>query len=186
MALGKPDISYTDDELKLLLRALAFAAYQHRAQRRKDVDASPYINHPIALANILSNEGHVTDIEVITAAMLHDTIEDTDTTPEELEAEFGASIRDIVLDVTDDKSLPKQVRKQKQVEHAAHACDQAKLVKLADKIANLRDVADCPPQDWSIERRREYFDWGKQVVDQIRGIHPGLEKVFDATYAKRP
>jgi guanosine-3',5'-bis(diphosphate) 3'-pyrophosphohydrolase len=185
-SLGNFEMTFTEDELKKLLKALAFAADKHRLQKRKDVDASPYINHPIALANILCNEGHITDIDVIAAALLHDTIEDTDTTPEELVAEFGPAIRDIVLDVTDDKTLPKDVRKQLQVEHAAHASDQTKLVKLADKIANLRDVADSPPPDWSLDRRQDYFDWGKQVVDQIRGIHPELETVFDAAYAKRP
>jgi guanosine-3',5'-bis(diphosphate) 3'-pyrophosphohydrolase len=184
--LGNFEMTFTEDELKKLLKALAFAADKHRLQKRKDVDSSPYINHPISLANILCNEGHVTDIDVIAAALLHDTIEDTDTTPEELETAFSPAIRDIVMDVTDDKSLSKDVRKQLQVEHAAHASDQAKLVKLADKIANLRDVADSPPLEWSLDRRREYFDWGKQVVDQIRGIHPGLEAVFDAAYANRP
>jgi len=179
-------MTFTEDELKKLLKALAFAADRHRLQKRKDVDASPYINHPIALANILCNEGHITDIDVIAAALLHDTIEDTDTTPEELETAFSPAIRDIVMDVTDDKTLPKDVRKQLQIEHAAHASDQAKLVKLADKIANLRDMADSPPPDWSLARCQEYFDWGKQVIDQIRGVHPGLEAVFDAAYAKRP
>ena len=97
----------TEDQLKLLLKALSFAAYKHKNQRRKDVDASPYINHPIALADILCNEGHVTDIKTICGALLHDTVEDTATTPDELEAEFGKAIRDIVMEVTDDKSLPK-------------------------------------------------------------------------------
>ena len=176
----------TEQELKLLLKALSFASLKHRTQRRKDVEASPYINHPISLANILCNEAHVSDINVICGALLHDTVEDTDTTQEELAAEFGNTIRDIVMDVTDDKSLSKQERKQQQIDHAAHASDQAKLVKLADKISNLRDVADNPPSAWPLERRQEYFDWAKKVVDQVRGIHPGLEKIFDEAYSKRP
>ena len=176
----------TEDQLKLLLKALSFAAYKHKNQRRKDVDASPYINHPIALANILCNEGQVTDIKTICGALLHDTVEDTATTPDELEAEFGKAIRDIVMDLTDDKSLPKAERKQKQVEHAADASYEAKLVKLADKITNLRDVAHSPPADWSLQRRQDYFDWAKQVVDRVRGVHPALEAMFDEAYAKRP
>jgi guanosine-3',5'-bis(diphosphate) 3'-pyrophosphohydrolase len=176
----------TEDQLRLLLRALSFAAYKHKNQRRKDVDASPYINHPIALANVLCNEGHVTDIEIICGALLHDTVEDTDTTADELEAEFGKAIRDIVMELTDDKSLPKAERKQKQIEHAADASHAAKLVKLADKITNLRDVAHSPPADWSLQRRQDYFDWAKRVVDRIRGVHPALEAMFDEAYAKRP
>ena len=176
----------TEQELKLLLKALSFAAHKHKDQRRKDADASPYINHPISLANILCNEGHVTDIEVICAALLHDTIEDTQTTQEELDTEFGQAIRSIVMEVTDDKTLPKPERKRLQIEHAGHNSDQAKLVKLADKITNLRDVAKTPPPDWSLERRQQYFDWAKAVIDQLRGVHPTLESVFDAAYANRP
>lgn len=172
--------------LALLLKALAFAASKHKDQRRKDVDASPYINHPIALADVLCNEGHVTDIEVICAALLHDTVEDTDTVPEELEAAFGKAIRDIVMEVTDDKALPKQARKQAQIDHAAGISDKAKLVKLADKICNLRDVANCPPSEWTLERRREYFDWANAVIEGLRGVDDRLEAVFDAAYANKP
>lgn len=173
-------------DLKLIMKALSFAAHKHRDQRRKDVDASPYINHPISLANILTNEGGITDVEVICAALLHDTIEDTATTAEELEQEFGSAITSIVLEVTDDQLLPRADRKRLQIEHAAHASAQAKLVKLADKTSNLRDVAVNPPETWSLERRQEYFDWAKQVIDQLRGVHPQLEVLFDAAYKMRP
>jgi len=151
-------MTISEDELKLLLQALAFSAHKHKDQRRKDVDSSPYINHPISLASILCNEGHVTDIDVICGALLHDTVEDTDTTAAELEDRFGPIIRDIVMDVTDDKTLDKPDRKRLQIEHAAHISEQAKLVKLADKISNLRDVAENPPPAWSLERRQGYFD----------------------------
>jgi GTP diphosphokinase / guanosine-3',5'-bis(diphosphate) 3'-diphosphatase len=172
-------------ELALLLKALSFAAHKHRDQRRKDAEASPYINHPIALADVLVNEGGVTDVEVLAAALLHDTVEDTATTPEELERAFGARVAQIVAEVTDDKALPKAERKRLQVEHAASISSEAKLVKLADKICNLRDVAVHPPAQWSLERRREYFEWAKSVVDRLRGIHPRLEAAFDAAYEKR-
>lgn len=175
-----------EHELKLLLKALGFAAHKHRDQRRKDVAASPYINHPIALANILCNEGHITDVEVICGALLHDTVEDTETSFDEIEREFGRNIRQIVMDVSDDMTLPKAERKRLQIEHATHACAQARLVKLADKIANLRDTAMHPPAGWSLERRQEYFDWAKAVIDQLRGTHAGLEKLFDEAYTGRP
>ena len=179
-------MTLSEGDLKQLLKALAFAAHKHKDQRRRDVEASPYINHPITLADILCNEAHVTDNEVICAALLHDTVEDTDTTPEELEREFGPAIRDIVMDVTDDKGLPKAERKQRQIEHAAHISDKAKLVKLADKISNLRDMAVCPPSGWPLERRQEYFDWARAVIDRLRGVHPPLEAIFDEAYARRP
>jgi guanosine-3',5'-bis(diphosphate) 3'-pyrophosphohydrolase len=175
-----------DTDVKLLLRALAFAAHKHREQRRKDADASPYINHPIALAACLANEGGVTETPVLVAALLHDTVEDTETTPAELNEQFGAAIGAIVAEVTDDKSLPKAVRKQLQVEHAPHLSREARLVKLADKICNLRDVADAPPPDWPLQRRQEYFDWARRVVDGLRGASATLEAAFDAAYAKRP
>jgi guanosine-3',5'-bis(diphosphate) 3'-pyrophosphohydrolase len=174
------------DELKLLVRALAFAAHKHRDQRRKDPNASPYINHPIALANVLINEGDVTDLETIAAALLHDTVEDTTTTYDELVSEFGTGIADVVMEVTDDKRLVKAERKQAQIDHAKHLSERARFVKLADKISNLRDVADCPPANWPLERRQGYFDWAKEVIDQLRGCHPQLEAVFDSQYERRP
>jgi guanosine-3',5'-bis(diphosphate) 3'-pyrophosphohydrolase len=176
-------------ELALLLKALAFAAHKHRDQRRKDPGASPYINHPIALADVLVNEGGVTDVEVLCAALLHDTVEDTATTPPELEEAFGARIAGIVAEVTDDTRLPRAERKRLQIEHAGALSPEAKLVKLADKICNLRDVAERPPASWDLARRREYFDWAKRVVDGLRGATSEemrrLEAAFDAAYGMR-
>jgi guanosine-3',5'-bis(diphosphate) 3'-pyrophosphohydrolase len=169
-----------------LLRTVLFAAERHRNQRRKDAEASPYINHPLTVANILANEGGVPDPVVLAAALLHDTIEDTATTPAELEAEFGAEVASVVLEVSDDTSLPRLERKRLQVARAPTASPRAKLVKLADKIANLRDLTHSPPAGWPVARKQEYFDWAKAVVDGLRGIHPGLEAAFDAEYAKRP
>lgn len=169
-----------------LIAAITFAAGKHRDQRRKDAVASPYINHPIALANVLANEGGIDDERVLIAAILHDTIEDTETTQQELVRHFGQEITDIVLEVTDDMALPKAERKQHQIDHAPHISRRAKLVKLADKICNLRDVAHAPPPNWSLQRRQEYFDWAKAVIDQLRGAHPGLEHIFDQAYRERP
>jgi len=169
-----------------ILDALQFAAHKHRDQRRKDLEASPYINHPIALANVLWGEGGVHDAAVIQAALLHDTIEDTETTPEELAARFGKKVARIVGEVTDDKNLIKAERKRLQVVHAPHISREAKLVKLADKIANLRDLAASPPKTWPKSRVREYFDWAKSVVDALRGVHPRLESIFDDAYARKP
>jgi guanosine-3',5'-bis(diphosphate) 3'-pyrophosphohydrolase len=172
--------------MKLLIDALALAAAKHRDIRRKDVHATPYINHPIALAHVLAIEANVHDEQVLIAAILHDTLEDTDTKVEELIQRFGSSIAEIVAEVSDDKSLTKQRRKDLQVEHAPHLSTCAKLVKLADKICNLRDVANNPPQDWDLTRRRDYFDWAKQVIDGLRGAHPHLAALFAAAYAARP
>lgn len=165
----------------LILRTINFAACKHRDQRRKDLEASPYINHPITLANLLWNEAGVTDPVVIIGALLHDTLEDTQTTFAELE-QFGQEIHHLVQEVTDDKSLPKQMRKQLQVEHAAQLSQRAKLVTLADKIANLRDINVSSPMGWSTERKQEYFEWAKCVVDQMRGTHGKLEAIFDQVY----
>ncbi len=168
----------------LIIKAAAFAAAKHRNQRRKDAEASPYINHPIALADVLANEGGIRDPLVLCAAILHDTIEDTETTAAELEREFGSRIAAIVIEVTDDKSLEKAVRKQRQVEQAPHVSPEAKLVKLADKICNLRDILSSPPAGWSIERRRDYVDWSARVVAGLRGIHPPLEAIFEEVRAR--
>jgi guanosine-3',5'-bis(diphosphate) 3'-pyrophosphohydrolase len=177
---------FDDGSLSLFIRALEFASRKHSTQRRKDAEASPYINHPIALVSILAVEAGVDDPAVLCAALLHDTIEDTDTTRDELAGNFGSAIAGIVVEVTDDKKLPKEVRKKLQIEHAPALSRAAGLVKFADKIANLRDVADCPPADWPVQRRQEYFVWAKAVVDGIRDAQPRLRHLFDVAYARRP
>jgi guanosine-3',5'-bis(diphosphate) 3'-pyrophosphohydrolase len=174
------------DGLSLILKALDFAAVKHRDQRRKDAQASPYINHPIALANVLVSEGGVPEPVVIAAALLHDTLEDTQTTSAELRGAFGEAITRVVEEVTDDKNLLKAERKRLQIEHAATISREAKLVKLADKICNVRDMANHPPAKWDLARRREYFEWAKAVVDRMRGVHPALERKFDEAYALKP
>ncbi len=165
-----------------IVAALQFAASKHRNQRRKDAALTPYINHPISLLHLLHNEANVTDPVVLAGALLHDTVEDTETTLAEIEALFGSAVAAVVAQVTDDKSQPQAVRKQQQIDHAATLCDRAKLVKLADKTCNLRDLAQSPPANWSRDRLLTYCQWSKQVVDQLRGIHPPLENLFDAAY----
>ncbi|KAG8001174.1 Guanosine-3' [Nibea albiflora] len=169
----------------LLLETVHFAAEKHRNQRRKDAEQTPYINHPVGVARILSHEGGITDIEVLQAALLHDTVEDTDTTPAELEAKFGPIVARIVQEVTDDKSLPKQERKRQQVEHAPHCSRQAKLVKLADKLYNLRDLNRCTPVGWTAERVQEYFVWACEVVKGLRGTSSALEEKLDELFRQR-
>lgn len=171
-------------ELPVLVRALQFAAIKHRDQRRKDVEASPYINHPIAVLAILADEAGITDPDVLCAAVLHDTLEDTQTTAAELEMHFGATVRDLVIAVSDDKSLPKAERKRRQIANAAHASAGARLVKLADKTANLRDLAAHPPHQWDAHRRHDYCTWALAVVEQIRGTHAGLEALFDEAHGR--
>lgn len=174
------------NDTTLILRAAAFAARKHRDGRRKDADASPYINHPLELARVLAEVGGVTDSATLCAALLHDTIEDTKTTEEELAGAFGQEIAALVVEVTDDKKLAKDERKRLQVEHAATISDKAKRIKLADKICNLTDVATSPPVEWTLERRREYFDWSKSVIDRLRGVDAVLEAAFDKSYSARP
>jgi guanosine-3',5'-bis(diphosphate) 3'-pyrophosphohydrolase len=174
---------HANDPQALLLEAIAFAAEKHRHQRRKDAESSPYINHPIALASLLKREG-VDDVAVLCAALLHDTIEDTNTTADELRVLFGEVVTSVVLEVTDDKSLDKAERKRLQVLHAHALSDRAKLVKLADKICNVYDMVAAPPASWTLDRKREYLQWAKEVVDGLRGAHPDLEAIFDDVYAK--
>jgi GTP diphosphokinase / guanosine-3',5'-bis(diphosphate) 3'-diphosphatase len=170
----------------MLLAALEFAAHKHRNQRRKDVDASPYINHPIALAHLLVAEGGVSDTLTLVAALLHDTVEDTDTTYDEIRQRFGKTVADVVLEVTDDTSLQKSRRKQLQIEHAPHLSKRAALVKLADKTINLRDLAEHPPAGWPVRRKRQYFDWARAVVDGLPPVSRKLRQAFDLAHARRP
>jgi guanosine-3',5'-bis(diphosphate) 3'-pyrophosphohydrolase len=172
-----------DESTGLLLKAMHFAAEKHSDQKRKDEKASPYINHPIQVAEILWRIGDVRDTTLLLASILHDTIEDTDATPEEIKAEFGEDVLAIVLEVTDDKQLPKEVRKQRQVETAPHKSPRAKMLKIADKISNVQDILSTPPRDWSLERRREYLLWSERVVMGLRGVNAKLESYYDALLA---
>ncbi len=174
------------DGLALVLKAAAFAAERHRRQRRKDLHATPYINHPLALASVLSVEAGVTDPEVLAAALLHDTLEDTETTASELREAFGTRVAAIVDEVTDEPDIDDDLRRQRQVDRAAHLSLGARLVKLADNIANLRDVAERPPHAWGLARKRDYFDWTARVVAGLRGTHPVLEALFDQAQTRRP
>lgn len=172
------------NEIALLLDALHFAADKHRFQRRKDPQASPYINHPIAAAELLARVGGVTDAVTLLAALLHDTVEDTETTPADLEERFGAEVRAVVAEVTDDKKLPKEERKRLQIEHAPHLSARAKLVKLADKICNVLDVTHHPPRDWTLKRRHEYLEWSAAVVAGCKGTNAELERHFAEVLAQ--
>ena len=167
--MNERTIVTADVALPALMRATLFAAEKHRGQRRKDVDKTPYINHPIMVVNLLSNVGRITDVE----------IEDTDTTADELEEHFGYEVRSLVLEVTDDKSLEKPERKRLQIEHAPHLSPRAKCIKIADKIANLTDLLNAPPATWPEERMRQYVVWSRQVVDGCRGHNRLLEVRYD-------
>lgn len=167
-----------------LLKAIAFAADKHRNQRRKDAEASPYINHPIAVATVLAVEGDVPDEATLLAAALHDTVEDTQTTFAELEELFGPEVAGLVRELTDDKSLEKAERKRLQVEHARDSSVRAKQLKIADKICNVRDITATPPADWSVQRRRDYLTWSEQVVAGCRGVNTNLDEAFDRAIAR--
>lgn len=161
-----------------ILDALQFAAAKHRTQKRKDRDRTPYLNHVVTVAHVLSQAG-VSDVSTLVAALLHDTIEDTDTTATEIENLFGKEVCDLVLEMTDDMSLPPKERKRLQVEHAPHLSPKARLIKLADKTANLEDLIQLPPMDWSDDRKREYANWSESVVQHLRGTNVALEARYD-------
>ena len=171
-------------ELMQLLQAVNFAAEKHINQRRKNATKSPYINHPIGVATLLSEVG-VTDLVTLQAAVLHDTVEDTKTTFEEIEQLFGKDVCDVVREVTDDKSLPKDQRKKEQVNHAPHASSRARLVKLADKLHNLSEILVTPPP-WSPERIQGYFIWSRKVAHGLQNsdhANRALERVLETLFA---
>ncbi len=174
-----------DKDFGRILDALAFAAEKHRFQTRKDPGATPYIIHPLGVANSLMKIGNVNDPDIIIGALLHDTVEDTETTLEEVEAQFGPRVAGFVREVTDNKALPKKVRKQLQIEHAPHKSAGAAQIKLADKLYNLTDLATAPPADWERERVDTYFRWAEAVVDGLPKVNASLKGAVDqiiATY----
>jgi guanosine-3',5'-bis(diphosphate) 3'-pyrophosphohydrolase len=168
----------------LVLRALDFAARRHAAQRRKGVNQAPYINHPVRVAYYIGAVAGIEDPELIAAALLHDTVEDTETTFEELRDEFGHRVAELVAEVTDDKSLAKKTRKRLQVEHAPEVSQAAAQLKIADKLSNVEDLSAAPPPGWSLERRREYLAWSEEVVDRLRETSAELERAYREAVAE--
>jgi GTP diphosphokinase / guanosine-3',5'-bis(diphosphate) 3'-diphosphatase len=169
--------------LNVIFDALSYASKMHSTQRRKDNKDTPYINHPIDVARMLVTTGGIKDADTLAAAILHDTVEDTEATAEDLTELFGSAIRDLVLECTDDKSLPKEERKRLQVVNASHKSQSAKCIKMADKISNVRDISESPPVFWTIERMQEYLIWAEKVVAGLRGANKPLEDLFDKTLA---
>ena len=165
-----------------ILDALRFAAERHKNQLRKGVAGYPYVNHVIAVTELLARCG-VDDPVTLQAALLHDTIEDTGTSPDELAERFGAEVRDVVLEVTDDSRLPKAERKRLQIVHASSLSERAKRIKIADKTCNIIDIAFDPPPDWSTARRVEYLDWADAVVRHCLGAGPAaLEQAWHEAF----
>ena len=177
-------MNFSDSDFSLFLTALQFAAERHRDQRRKDSSASPYINHPIQVAELMWRVGGVREITTLLAGLLHDTVEDTATRPDEIRDLFGQAVLSLVMEVTDDKRLPKAERKRLQIVNAPHKSRAARQIKLADKASNVRDITQSPPANWSLERKREYLNWSEQVVNGLRGLNPELEAYYDQVLAE--
>ena len=165
--------------LALVVRALAFATLRHTDQRRKGRRAQPYVNHLAEVALLVSEATGGQDAALVAAALLHDVVEDQDVTAAEIEATFGADVAGLVMEVTDDKALEATERKRLQIAHAPHLSARAKVLKLADKPANLRSIAEDPPQDWGPARARAYVEWARAVVAGLAGASPALEAAFD-------
>lgn len=161
----------------LVIKAAVYAAEKHKYQRRKGFNQVPYINHPLKVAQMLIDCDE-NDENILIAAILHDVIEDTDASYEEISGEFNTEIADLVIEVTDDKELPYAIRKELQVKGASSLSTSAKKIKIADKICNMRDIVNYP-LDWSTERKLSYLEWAQQVVSGCRNVNPRLEEIFD-------
>jgi (p)ppGpp synthase/HD superfamily hydrolase len=170
------------ESVRRILAAAHFAAEKHAQQKRKGENGEPYFNHLLEVAELVAASSPHLDVELVMAAFLHDTVEDTGITLQELEQRFGKDVADLVAEVTDDKSLPKETRKQLQVEHTPEKSPRAQTLKLADKTSNLRAIIASPPVGWSRERKLQYFEWARQVVSGIASPNEFLKSEFDKAY----
>jgi guanosine-3',5'-bis(diphosphate) 3'-pyrophosphohydrolase len=164
--------------MKEVIDAILFAASCHAGQTRKD-GITPYINHPIEVMHLLAFTGEVSDPEILMSAVLHDVIEDTNTTAEEIAERFGKKVADIVLELTDDTSLPKEERKKQQLLTAGELSPAARLIRISDKICNVYDILYAPPGNWDLKRRKEYLAWANSVVMKLQGTNTALESHFE-------
>jgi guanosine-3',5'-bis(diphosphate) 3'-pyrophosphohydrolase len=173
------------EAIRLITRAADFAARRHRDQRRKGASRVPYVNHLTDVAALVAITWGGDEPELLAAAYLHDVVEDGHATAEEIAALFGTRVRDLVDELTDDMTLDDEDRRRRQVEAIASKSREARLIKLADKVSNLRAMVEDPPADWSEDDIREYVAWGRKVVDAgCRGIAPALEQQFDGVAAR--
>ena len=177
-ATGIPTMS--TDTLRITA-ALDFACRKHVHQRRKGENREPYINHLAEVAHLVAQATGGDDADLIVAALLHDSVEDQGVKREEIAERFGEDVAALVMEVTDDRGIPRADRKQAQVDHAAHISPRAQVLKIADKTSNLRSVLNSPP-NWPLARKRRYFAWAKAVVAGARGTNMDIEEAFDAAY----
>ena len=173
-----------NDEIQTILSAAHYAAEKHANQKRKGAAGEPYLNHLIEVAYLDSTALSESDANIAAAALLHDVIEDAGVTAAELTERFGQDVTDLGLEVTDDKSLPKEERKRLQIVHASKLSIRAQTIKLADKISNLRSILSSPPANWDYERKKQYFEWGKRVVDGLTSPNPIIKAEFEETYQR--
>ncbi len=171
-------------DLPAILAAAHFAAERHANQRRKGKSGEPYINHLLEVAQLVSSALPQPDTNLVIAALLHDTVEDVGVTRDELAARFGEDVATLVMEVTDDKSLPKEERKRLQIEHAPKKSVRAQFIKVADKISNLRSILMSPPEQWDLERKQRYFEWSRRVVGALSSPSPVLMAEFERTYQR--
>jgi (p)ppGpp synthase/HD superfamily hydrolase len=164
-----------------LTQAFDFACRTHAAQRRKGAGQEPYVNHLAEVAHLVAQATGGADENLIIAALLHDVVEDQGVTRGQIVEMFGKDVAALVMEVTDDKTLPKDERKRLQIEHAAHISARARVLKMADKTSNLRAIQHSPPP-WPLARKQRYFAWAKAVVDNARGVNAWIEAAFDAEY----
>jgi (p)ppGpp synthase/HD superfamily hydrolase len=172
------------EPVRRILAAARFAAEKHAGQKRKGLAKEPYVNHLIEVAELIAASSEKLDTNLVMAGLLHDTIEDTDTTALDLEQRFGGDVTRLVLEATDDKSLPKETRKALQIESAPHKSPRAQTLKLADKISNLRSLLASPPAEWNPDRKRQYGEWARQVVQGFTAPNGILKALFDRAYAE--
>jgi (p)ppGpp synthase/HD superfamily hydrolase len=185
MSASDNNSSLPSQPVQRILAAAQFAAQQHAGQRRKGHAAEPYINHLIEVAELVAESDEIVDTNLVMAAFLHDTLEDTSVTAEELRERFGEDVTSLVLEMTDDKRLPKERRKELQIENAPRKSVRAQTLKLADKISNLRAILNSPPPDWSAQRKQEYFEWARRVISGLKAPNETLKQEFDRLYARK-
>src|SRR5580765_6250878 len=181
--MGTPEQPASAAPIQRILAAARFAAEKHAQQKRKGALGEPYFNHLLEVAELIATSTPELDVELVMAGFLHDTVEDTGVTLQELKDRFGSDVAGLVAEVTDDKMLPKEMRKRLQVQDAHLKSERAQTLKLADKISNLRSILASPPVGWNLERKQQYFEWARQVVSGLTAPNQLLKAEFDKTYA---
>jgi len=165
-----------EKDAEAVLGAAIFATEKHKSQVRSNEKKTPYIIHPIEVADLVMKIGHVYDKDVLITALLHDVMDDTQTTYEQITSLYGTKVSSYLEEMTSKQGLSLKEQKKQQIMQAFRQNPSVAIIKLSDKLSNLKTLATSPPPSWSRDRIDQYFQWAQTVIENLPESNQLLKK----------